>query len=477
MNFNQRKHRKFSRVEKKVSKGDKAVKNLVRQAKLNGHILSAQGRGLTKIPREVLEVKQWVELDLSSNLINEWPVVDVYRDLDHLILSGNKLKSIGPSIGRLTNLKTLHINGNLLERLPPDIGKLHQLTILDLQNNKLLSLPREIGDLRSLEEFTLSGNPLIQVPKEMGKLKRLQLLDLSCCSLSTLPPEFCQMSSLLDLNLGRNQLTSLPNTWDTMSRLVVLKLDGNQINRIPITLGACCHISQILLDGNPIEDEKLMAQYSISSEHMMRYWENEYFSWKQHQKRKERKKQQRQDAIGRKPKSRLSVSDGVKKSPRRNSERMPRIQISANQPKSNSAPGSPRSPKRGALPPEKYKRLVEASANIVRTLLAKIEIIAAMTDKTDDVPSCLPIARIISGVQKHLDTIVIYIQPIVQVPVPIPTSNQSQFMRLKQLTLSKSKQNIEIVKRMQEILMAEPSIQHLSLIARTAKQALESLNV
>eukprot|EP00028_Trichosphaerium_sp_Am-I-7-wt_P005372 CAMPEP_0168518474 /NCGR_PEP_ID=MMETSP0405-20121227/6733_1 /TAXON_ID=498012 /ORGANISM="Trichosphaerium sp, Strain Am-I-7 wt" /LENGTH=147 /DNA_ID=CAMNT_0008538811 /DNA_START=141 /DNA_END=581 /DNA_ORIENTATION=- len=147
---------------------------------------------------------------------------------------------------------------------------------------------------------------------------------------------------------------------------------------------------------------------------------------------------------------------------------MPRIQISANQPKSNSAPGSPRSPKRGALPPEKYKRLVEASANIVRTLLAKIEIIAAMTDKTDDVPSCLPIARIISGVQKHLDTIVIYIQPIVQVPVPIPTSNQSQFMRLKQLTLSKSKQNIEIVKRMQEILMAEPSIQHLSLIARTA---------
>mmetsp|Transcript_30031 Transcript_30031/g.33542 ORF Transcript_30031/g.33542 Transcript_30031/m.33542 type:complete len:419 (-) Transcript_30031:598-1854(-) len=341
MNFNQRKHRKFSRVEKKVSKGDKAVKNLVRQAKLNGHILSAQGRGLTKIPREVLEVKQWVELDLSSNLINEWPVVDVYRDLDHLILSGNKLKSIGPSIGRLTNLKTLHINGNLLERLPPDIGKLHQLTILDLQNNKLLSLPREIGDLRSLEEFTLSGNPLIQVPKEMGKLKRLQLLDLSCCSLSTLPPEFCQMSSLLDLNLGRNQLTSLPNTWDTMSRLVVLKLDGNQINRIPITLGACCHISQILLDGNPIEDEKLMAQYSISSEHMMRYWENEYFSWKQHQKRKERKKQQRQGDLERSgsPKKNLSPRSLSKNPARRKSTRLsgsPKKKLGVNRRKSGS---------------------------------------------------------------------------------------------------------------------------------------------
>ena len=61
------------------------------------------------------------------------------------------------------------------QRLPPDIVKLKQLIHLDLSGNKLRSLPAELGDMTHLRELLLNNNVLRVLPYELGKLFLLQV--------------------------------------------------------------------------------------------------------------------------------------------------------------------------------------------------------------------------------------------------------------------------------------------------------------
>ena len=52
-------------------------------------------------------------------------------------LYGNKLVSLPPEIGLLTNLETLALSENSLTSLPDTIANIKNLKILDLRHNKL----------------------------------------------------------------------------------------------------------------------------------------------------------------------------------------------------------------------------------------------------------------------------------------------------------------------------------------------------
>ena len=62
-------------------------------------------------------------------------------------VSGNKLRCLPTSIGRLSSLKKLACNGNQLEELPHSLGNLTSLAELWLQSNKL----RNIESFSSLQ--------------------------------------------------------------------------------------------------------------------------------------------------------------------------------------------------------------------------------------------------------------------------------------------------------------------------------------
>ena len=85
--------------------------------------LDYTSKGLTKIPKEVMEA----------------------TDLKRLDLSYNKLKTLPKGIGGLTQLEWLGLGNNKLTTLPKGIGGLTRLQVLDLNSYKLTTLPKGIG--------------------------------------------------------------------------------------------------------------------------------------------------------------------------------------------------------------------------------------------------------------------------------------------------------------------------------------------
>ena len=86
-----------------------------------------------------------------------------------LDLSGQRLTTLPPELGRLTALTRLDLANNRLTTLPPEIGQLTALTQLFLINNQLTTLPPELGRLTALRELFLAGNPLQEPPLEVAK--------------------------------------------------------------------------------------------------------------------------------------------------------------------------------------------------------------------------------------------------------------------------------------------------------------------
>ena len=99
----------------------------------------------------------------------------------------NRVDTISPGIGLLTNLTRLYLDGNeLTGEIPPEIGNLMNLQELGLSWNQLSGeIPSEIGNLTSLWGIWLDVNQLT----------------------GEIPESFCDIyPNLTEINLGSNNL-------------------------------------------------------------------------------------------------------------------------------------------------------------------------------------------------------------------------------------------------------------------------------
>lgn len=108
-------------------------------AVLNSERIDLSGRGLTSLPKDVLERRDAVELDISDNRIEG---------------------ALPAEISRLSRLKSLNASGNVMTGVPAEVGRLSELEILNLSDNLLTGLPHEIGNLSKLKILNLRGNEI-----------------------------------------------------------------------------------------------------------------------------------------------------------------------------------------------------------------------------------------------------------------------------------------------------------------------------
>ncbi|ELW63401.1 Protein scribble like protein [Tupaia chinensis] len=229
---------------------------------------------IQRLPPEVANFMQLVELDVSRNDIPEIPesirfckaleIADFsgnplsrlpegftqLRSLAHLALNDVSLQALPGDVGSLANLVTLELRENLLKSLPASLSFLVKLEQLDLGGNDLEVLPDTLGALPSLRELWLDRNQMSALPPELGNLRRLVCLDVSENRLEELPVELGGLVLLTDLLLSQNLLQRLPDGIGQLKQLSILKVDQNRLCEVTEAIGDCENLSELILTEN-----------------------------------------------------------------------------------------------------------------------------------------------------------------------------------------------------------------------------------
>jgi hypothetical protein len=159
----------------------------LRSGELQGIKRLTLSEDLTSFPEEIFDLADTLEiLDLSNNCLSSLPE-DISRltKLRIAFFSYNRFTRL-PSFSGCHNLTMLGFKGNQLEEFDEDILPL-DINWLILTDNRLKTLPRSIGKLTKLQKFPLAGNRIESLPEEMAQCRNLELLRLSANNLQEIP--------------------------------------------------------------------------------------------------------------------------------------------------------------------------------------------------------------------------------------------------------------------------------------------------
>lgn len=120
-----------------------------------------------------------VRLSLRGKKLKQVPAeVYLFKNLQWLDLSRNRITELNDSIGMLSSLTELNLGYNKLKTLPASTGNLKHLSALKLHKNFITHLPKEMGNLRYLETLEMWDNEIDVFPEEMRECRLLRKLDL-----------------------------------------------------------------------------------------------------------------------------------------------------------------------------------------------------------------------------------------------------------------------------------------------------------
>ena len=178
---------------------------------------------------------------------------------------------IPPEIGNLKNLSHLFLGGNQIRSIPPEIGNLKNLVLLRLENNNIKSIPSEIKKLTKLEFFSLSNNYLKgEISSSILKLSNLERLELKGNQLTgVIPSEISNLTKLEWLDLSNNKLSGeIPESLSNLENLKNLDLTNNQLSgEIPKGLKELWEEFKVHILGNKSYNE-------CSSPIIKKYYDN-----------------------------------------------------------------------------------------------------------------------------------------------------------------------------------------------------------
>ena len=123
--------------------------------------LSLTKEKLYRVPEEIREYKDLIELRLDKNRIDELP--DWLGELSKLVTFSAERNSIDvfpQVILELKNLKYLYLGDNLIPAIPIDIDNLENIEWLGFWSNLIRKFPASLSDLPNLQTLDLLHNDM-----------------------------------------------------------------------------------------------------------------------------------------------------------------------------------------------------------------------------------------------------------------------------------------------------------------------------
>ena len=135
-------------------------------------------RTFRSMERAMANPDQVYRLDLSGQKLKELPDLRVFKNLNALDLSKNRLHTFPAWLGEFTYMQELRISQNKLKEFPEAICKFKNLKRLDLSRNALTGLPKCMGGLKELTSLDVWSNDLADFPLQLAGMEALRFLDL-----------------------------------------------------------------------------------------------------------------------------------------------------------------------------------------------------------------------------------------------------------------------------------------------------------
>lgn len=193
-------------------------------------------------------------IDLSRQDIADIPLNKIRNDINWLILSDNRIKSVPKEIKNLKNLTRLALNDNRIERVDKEIGSVGTLSWLDLTRNRLKDLPIEMGQLTRITGLGLSENEFEAIPECVYKLKNLRKFGFFSNRIMRISPEIKNLRNLVKVDLSNNNLEAIPEELCTLINISWLNLSNNKLKCIPPQINKLTKLEELGLGMNEIEE-------------------------------------------------------------------------------------------------------------------------------------------------------------------------------------------------------------------------------
>jgi len=231
---------------------------------------------IKNLPDEVGDFTALTRIDLSGNLLKKLPEsIGRLKKLDCLLAYDNKISALPESFSGLGSLRHLDVRLNNLKKFPEQITELGKLEILYIESNSIKAVPEKISRLKFLNQLSFGGgnlsalpeqltslvslNKLIvgssslkKIPDSITRLKNLKKLDLSSCSLVEFPVSICSLSKLEDLDLSNNRIGAVPAEIELMVSLKRLNLNSNGLTEFPVNIVRLTSLETLEITYNKI---------------------------------------------------------------------------------------------------------------------------------------------------------------------------------------------------------------------------------
>ena len=215
--------------------------------------LDLSRQSLKSLPSSITHLDHITSLDISQNCFTEIPdVIRKLHNLEFININENKLKVLPEWICELKRLKGLSIDYNNISTIPNSMAKLPNLESMHLVGNELTVLPECIFRFKKLKTLEVSENPIATLSSKISQLRGLKEFFAADCKLRNIPKSIGSLNNLHTLVLSRNQITDIPDSLSKLLNITLLHLDGNLITKLPSWLNKLEKIEEIAFNDNNI---------------------------------------------------------------------------------------------------------------------------------------------------------------------------------------------------------------------------------
>lgn len=211
-----------------------------------------------------------VHANMSKTFESIIDIKSSYQHVYHLKLVAQNLHEVPKEVKEMPNLYTLVLSDNKLTTLGDALANAAQLQVLDLDNNDLREIPvAAMTTCTQLEELDIRGNNIEQIPADLAQLKYLKVLDIGDNKVPALDSAL-YLPYLLKFRADANRLESVPTFLRQCKNLEYLNLNQNRISDLR-GIGQLNRLRTLNIGDNPLTSIEPIAELG-DLEHLTLDW-------------------------------------------------------------------------------------------------------------------------------------------------------------------------------------------------------------